>query len=151
MSARVGIGVDAHRFGGPGPLVLGGVRVVHDVGLAGHSDGDVLAHAVSDALLGAAGLGDLGEVFGSDAPEHAGADSMRLLARCVELAGRPAQWVDATLVAEQPRLAPYRAEMARALSSVVGCPVNVKVTSTDGLGFTGRGEGMAALAVVLLE
>ena len=148
---RVGLGFDAHRFGGPGPLRLAGVEVPHAEGLAGHSDGDVVAHAVADAVLGAAGLGDLGAIFGTGDPALRGADSMELLARCVgRAAARPA-WSDVTVVAESPRLAGHRVAMGEHLGQVLGCPVNVKITSTDGMGFTGRGEGIAALAVVLLE
>ena len=148
---RIGVGFDAHRFGGPGPLLLAGVRVPHDQGLEGHSDADVVAHAVADAVLGAAGLGDLGELFGSDDPALAGADSLALLAECVGRAGGAVESADTTVIAQTPRLAPYRAEMSRRLSKVLGCAASVKATTTDGMGFTGRGEGIAAVAVILLR
>jgi 2-C-methyl-D-erythritol 2,4-cyclodiphosphate synthase len=151
---RVGIGFDAHRFGGPGPLLLGGVAIPFERGLEGHSDADVLAHAVADAVLGAAGLGDLGELFGADDALLAGADSLALLSECVARAARTGGEVlsaDATIVAQAPRLAPHRAEMAGNLSRALGCAAGVKATTTDRMGFTGRGEGIAALAVVLLR
>ena len=148
---RIGLGFDAHRFGGPGPLVLAGVTVPHDRGLEGHSDADVLAHAVADAVLGAAGLGDLGEIFGTDDPALLGADSLALLAECVGRAGGGVVSADATVIAQTPRLAPHRAAMAANLSRALGCPASVKATTTDHMGFTGRGEGVAALAVVLLR
>ncbi|MGA9774503.1 MAG: 2-C-methyl-D-erythritol 2,4-cyclodiphosphate synthase [Candidatus Dormiibacterota bacterium] len=149
----VGLGLDVHRFGGPGPLRLGGVDVDHPVGLLGHSDGDVLLHAVADAILGAAGLGDLGEHFPPSDERWRGASSVGLLARVIEKvaeSGLRIGGVDATVVAQEPRLQPYRARMAEVLSEVIGCPlglVSVKLKTSDGLGLTGRGEGVAALAV----
>jgi 2-C-methyl-D-erythritol 2,4-cyclodiphosphate synthase len=145
--------VDVHRFGGPGPVVLGGVRIDHDTGLEGHSDADVLTHAIADAVLGAAGLGDLGMVFGTDDPALHGAESLGLLAECVRRAagaGLRPESADATLVAERPRIGPHRAAMVANLSAAMGCAVSIKATTTDGIGFTGRGEGVAAMAVVLL-
>ncbi|MGH7610113.1 MAG: 2-C-methyl-D-erythritol 2,4-cyclodiphosphate synthase [Candidatus Dormibacteria bacterium] len=149
----VGLGVDVHRFGGLGPLCLGGVTVAHDRGLIGHSDADVLSHAIADALLGAAGLGDLGQHFPSSEERWRGASSLDLLARVAELirsAGLIPAGVDATVVAEAPRLELHRAAMARTVAGALGLEaglVSVKVKSSDGLGLAGRGEGMAALAV----
>jgi 2-C-methyl-D-erythritol 2,4-cyclodiphosphate synthase len=154
MRSRIGQGVDAHRLAPGRPLILGGVEVPHDRGLEGHSDGDVLLHAVASALLGALGEGDLGRHFPSSDPALAGIASSEILARVAaraRAAGFAVANVDATLVAEAPRLAPYLEKMERAMAELLDAPVNVKVTSTDGLGFTGRGEGIAATAVVLLE
>ena len=155
MSFRVGIGVDAHALVEGVPLVLGGVTVDHSRGLAGHSDGDVLAHALVDALLGAAGLGDIGSLFPSGDERFRGADSLELLReayRQVREAGWTLVNADCILVGEEPRIAPHRDEMRRRLSDAVGGgEVNVRATTTDGLGFTGRGEGLAAHAVALLE
>ena len=155
MTVRVGIGVDAHAFADGVPLVLGGVRLEHPRGLAGHSDGDVLAHALVDAVLGAAGLGDIGSLFPSGDERLRGADSLDLLREAYRRV-RDAGWTlvnaDCVLVGEEPRIAPHREEMRRRLSEAVGGgEVNVRATTTDGLGFTGRGEGLAAHAVALLE
>ena len=155
MSFRVGIGVDAHALERGVPLVLGGVRLDYDRGLAGHSDGDVLAHALTDALLGAAGLGDIGAHFPSGDERFRGASSLDLLReayRQVLEAGWTLVNADCVLVGEKPKIAPYREEMRRRLSEAVGGgEVNVRATTTDQLGFTGRGEGLAAHAVALLE
>ncbi|HVW90855.1 MAG TPA: 2-C-methyl-D-erythritol 2,4-cyclodiphosphate synthase [Gaiellaceae bacterium] len=155
MSFRVGIGVDAHALADGVPLVLGGVRFEHPRGLAGHSDGDVLAHALVDAVLGAAGLGDIGSLFPSGDERFKGADSLDLLReawRQVSEAGWTLVNADCVLVGEEPKIAPHREEMRRRLSEVVGGgEVNVRATTTDRLGFTGRGEGLAAHAVALLE
>jgi 2-C-methyl-D-erythritol 2,4-cyclodiphosphate synthase len=154
---RVGIGIDAHAFAAGAPLVLGGVRIEHPQGLAGHSDGDVLAHALTDAVLGAAGLGDIGELFPSDDPSLAGADSVDLLARAwaeVEAIGWRLVNAQVVLIGQEPRLAPHREEMRRRLAGALGVApqrVSVQATTTDRLGFTGRGEGLAAQAVALLE
>jgi 2-C-methyl-D-erythritol 2,4-cyclodiphosphate synthase len=151
MSFRVGIGYDSHRLVEGRRLVLGGVEVPYGRGLAGHSDGDALTHAVIDALLGAAGLGDLGEMFPSGDERWRDADSLDLLRVAVgRLPGRVAS-VDATVIAEQPRLGPHRAEMARNLGAVLSAPVSVKATTNDELGAIGRGEGIACVAVVLIE
>lgn len=155
MSSRVGLGFDVHPFSGDPerPLVLGGVVVAAGGGLAGHSDADVVAHAVADALLGAAGLGDLGQHFPDDDPEWAGADSMALLARVVETlraVGRPLN-VDCAVVVEAPPLAPHRDEMQRRLTTVVGAPVSVKPKRAEGMGALGRGEGVACWAVALVD
>jgi 2-C-methyl-D-erythritol 2,4-cyclodiphosphate synthase len=151
---RVGIGVDAHALEDGVPLVLGGVHIDHPRGLAGHSDGDVLAHALTDALLGAAGLGDIGALFPSVDERYRGADSIELLReayRQVREAGWTLVNADCVLVGEEPKIAPHREEMRRVLSEVLGGEVNVRATTTDRLGFTGRGEGLAAHAVALLE
>jgi 2-C-methyl-D-erythritol 2,4-cyclodiphosphate synthase len=154
---RVGSGCDAHAFEDGAPLVLGGVRIDHPRGLAGHSDGDVLAHALTDAVLGAAGLEDIGAYFSSDDPALAGADSVDLLARAWEQvsgAGWELANADVILIGEEPRLAPHRDEMRRRLAGALGVEpelVAVRATTTDKLGFTGRGEGLAAQAVALLR
>jgi 2-C-methyl-D-erythritol 2,4-cyclodiphosphate synthase len=152
---RVGIGIDAHALEEGVPLVLGGVELDHPRGLAGHSDGDVLAHALIDALLGAAGLGDIGSLFPSDDDRFRGASSLDLLGEAYAQV-REAGWrlvnADCILVGEQPRIGDHRDEMRRRLGSAVGeGEVNVRATTTDHLGFTGRGEGLAAQAVALLE
>jgi 2-C-methyl-D-erythritol 2,4-cyclodiphosphate synthase len=152
---RVGIGFDAHAFADGRPLVLGGVQIDSPRGLAGHSDGDVIAHAVIDALLGAAALGDIGSLFPPDSPEWEGADSLDLLSRAYARV-RESGWAlvnaDAVLVGEEPRIADHRDEMARRLREAIGeGEVSVRATTTDRLGFTGRGEGLAAHAVALLR
>lgn len=154
---RTGIGYDVHPLERGRPLILGGVRVEHDAGLAGHSDGDALAHAVIDALLGAAALGDIGTYFPSEDAHYAGADSLELLRRAVELVtsgGHRILNVDATVIAEAPQLAPHinamRAKLAGALGIAVDA-VSVKATTADRLGAIGRGEGIAALAIALLD
>jgi 2-C-methyl-D-erythritol 2,4-cyclodiphosphate synthase len=155
MTYRVGIGVDAHAYEDGVPLVLGGVRLEHPRGLAGHSDGDVLAHALVDAVLGAAGLGDIGSLFPSGDDRFRDADSLDLLReayRQVRGAGWTLVNADCVLVGEEPRIAAHRDDMRKRLSEAVeGGEVNVRATTTDRLGFTGRGEGLAAHAVALLE
>jgi 2-C-methyl-D-erythritol 2,4-cyclodiphosphate synthase len=154
MSLRVGMGVDAHAFEDGVPLVLGGVRFDSPRGLAGHSDGDVITHALIDALLGAAGLGDIGTLFPSDASTPEGVSSLELLQTAFELAREGGYVVvnaDCVLVGQEPRIADRRAELERALGAVVKAPVTVRATTTDGLGFTGRREGLAAYAVALVE
>jgi 2-C-methyl-D-erythritol 2,4-cyclodiphosphate synthase len=154
---RVGTGVDAHAFEDGIPLVLGGVRIDHPRGMAGHSDGDVLAHALTDALLGAAGMEDIGALFPSGDPAFAGADSIELLReawRRVREAGWELANADVVLVGEEPRLAPHRDAMRARLAEALGVEpalVAVRATTTDKLGFTGRGEGLAAQAVALLR
>ncbi|HZG35949.1 MAG TPA: 2-C-methyl-D-erythritol 2,4-cyclodiphosphate synthase [Gaiellaceae bacterium] len=154
---RVGLGVDAHALEAGVPLVLGGVALDHPRGLAGHSDGDVIAHALTDALLGAAGLGDIGALFRSDDERWRGADSLDLLAEAygqVRAAGFALVNADCVLIGEEPRIAPHRDAMRERLAAalgVEGARVNVRATTTDRLGFTGRGEGLAAEAVALLE
>ena len=157
MSVRTGIGFDVHPLVADRPLVLGGVTVPHFSGLKGHSDGDTLTHAVIDAALGGAGLGDIGAHFPSSDPRYEDADSMVLLDRTRDLlaeSGWRVTYVDATIIAEEPRLSPFVTRMAKNLSSQLGLEanlVNVKAKTTDGLGFTGRREGIAALAVATLE
>ncbi|HEX9843931.1 MAG TPA: 2-C-methyl-D-erythritol 2,4-cyclodiphosphate synthase [bacterium] len=154
---RVGSGFDVHALVEGRPLMLGGVAIPHSHGLLGHSDADVLLHAVADALLGALALGDLGHWFPPDDPRYADADSAGLLAQVVaEVLQRG--WhttnLDCTVIAERPRLAPYVPAMRERLAAILGVAlerVSVKATSTEGLGFTGRGEGIAAQAIVLLE
>lgn len=151
MSARAGIGYDSHRFEAGRKLILGGVTIEHSRGLAGHSDADVVTHAVCDALLGAAGLGDLGTHFPPDEERWHGADSLDLLRTVVGmLPGAPLN-ADATVVAEEPALAPHRAAMERNLSAALGAPVSIKATSNEGMGWVGRGEGIACLAVAVVE
>ena len=153
---RVGTGFDAHALQEGVQLVLGGVRIDHPRGLAGHSDGDVLAHALTDALLGAAGLEDIGALFPSGDPALEGADSLELLRQAwdqVRLDGWRLANADVVLIGEQPRLAPHRDEMRQRLAGALDVDpalVAVRATTTDGLGFTGRGEGLAAQAVALL-
>ena len=154
---RVGLGIDAHAFGGDGPLVLGGVEFPDARGLAGHSDGDVVAHAVVDAILGGAGLGDLGALFPSGDDRWKGASSLDLLARAagdVRKAGWEVANVDCVLVGEEPRIAGERDAMRARLAAALGVEadrVNVRATTTDRLGFAGRGEGLAAEAVALVR
>ncbi|MEX0675238.1 MAG: 2-C-methyl-D-erythritol 2,4-cyclodiphosphate synthase [Gaiellaceae bacterium] len=151
---RIGTGVDAHRLEVGVPLVLGGVEIDHARGLAGHSDGDVLAHALTDAVLGAAGLGDIGSLFPSGDAQWEGASSLDLLAAAyadVREEGWELVNADVVLIGEEPRIAELRGEMEARLSAVLGGPVSVRATTTDGLGFTGRGEGLAAQAVALLR
>ena len=153
---RVGLGVDAHAFSDDAALVLGGVDFPGEPGLAGHSDGDVIAHAVIDALLGAAGRGDIGELFPSEDPQWLDASSMRLLQRAYEVVkgdGFELVNADCVLIGERPRIAPVRVAMRARLAGALGVTpeqVAVRATTTDRLGFTGRGEGLAAQAVVLL-
>lgn len=154
---RSGIGYDIHPFERGRPLVLGGVRIPHEAGLAGHSDGDVLTHALIDALLGAAALGDIGQHFPPGDPRYRDANSLDLLRQAVELvtgAGYRVVNVDATVVAETPQLSPHIGAMRSALADVLGIEpgaVSVKATTADRLGAMGRGEGIAALAIALLD
>ena len=151
---RVGLGVDAHAFAEGVQLILGGVEFEHPVGLAGHSDGDVIAHALIDAILGAAGLGDIGTLFPSDESTPAGIDSLELLrdaAARVREAGYTVVNADCVLIGQEPRIAGRRGEIEGKLSEIVAAPVSVCATTTDRLGFTGRGEGLAAQAVALLR
>ena len=154
---RIGLGVDAHAFSDGVPLVLGGVAIESPRGLAGHSDGDVIAHALIDALLGGAGLGDIGSLFPPGEAEWKGASSLDLLRRAaaqVHEAGWELVNADCVLIGEAPRIAPLREQMRERLAEAVGADadrINVRATTTDKLGFTGRGEGLAAQAVALLE
>jgi len=153
VSYRVGMGVDAHAFADSVPLVLGGVRFDWPRGLAGHSDGDVITHALIDAVLGAAGLGDIGSLFPSDDSTPEGVSSLELLRDAlgqVRDAGYEVVNADCILIGEQPRIGDRRGELERMLTEVAGAPVSVRATTTDKLGFTGRGEGLAAQAVALV-
>jgi 2-C-methyl-D-erythritol 2,4-cyclodiphosphate synthase len=147
----VGIGYDSHRFAEGRRLVLGGVEVDHPRGLAGHSDADVLTHAVIDALLGAAGKGDIGALFPDDEDAWRDADSIDLLRTAVgTIAGRIVN-VDATLICEEPRIGPLRAEMERILAEATSARVSVKATTNEGMGWIGRGEGIACIAVASVD
>jgi 2-C-methyl-D-erythritol 2,4-cyclodiphosphate synthase len=154
---RIGQGYDAHRFSPGRPLVLGGETIDHDQGLAAHSDGDVLLHALCDALLGAAGQGDIGKHFPDSSAEFAGIDSRILLRRVVQLIGQlgfSVQNADMTVIAQTPRLAAYLPYMRQNISEdlqIDPSRINIKATTTEGMGFTGRTEGIAAQAVVLLN
>lgn len=151
MSARVGIGYDSHRFAADRPLILGGVTVPHELGLDGHSDADVLTHAITDAVLGAAGAGDIGAHFPPSNERWRGADSIGLLtAALAALRGRVVN-VDATVICEEPAIGPHREAIVERLRSAIGAPVSVKATTNEGMGAIGRGEGIAAIAVALFE
>ncbi len=147
----VGIGYDSHRFAEGRRLVLGGVEIEHPRGLAGHSDADVLAHAVIDALLGAAGMGDIGTLFPDDEERWQGADSIDLLRTVVGTVSGRIVNVDATLVCEGPRIGPHRAEMERILAEATSARVSVKATTNEGMGWIGRGEGIACMAVAQVD
>jgi len=151
MSAQVGIGYDVHPFAAGRRLVLGGVEIAHERGLDGHSDADVLTHAVIDAILGAGGLGDLGTLFPPDEEQWRDAQSLDLLAVALGNLGGRVVNVDATLICEEPRIGPYRAEMERLLGEAMSARVSVKATTNEGLGWIGRGEGIACVAVAMVE
>jgi 2-C-methyl-D-erythritol 2,4-cyclodiphosphate synthase len=147
----IGLGYDSHRFTPGRPLILGGVEIEHEQGLEGHSDADVLTHAIIDALLGANGDGDIGTMFPDTDPSFKDADSIDLLRTVVgTIAGRIVN-IDATLICEQPRLGPYKAEMERVLAEATSARVSVKATSNEGMGFVGRGEGIACIAVASVD
>jgi 2-C-methyl-D-erythritol 2,4-cyclodiphosphate synthase len=151
---RTGLGIDSHRFAEGRRLMLGGVEIAFDRGLQGHSDADVLAHAVTDAILGGAGIGDIGQLYPDTDEAFKDADSIALLREAVArvaAAGWRATYVDATVMLERPKLAPHRAAMMARLSEAVGAPVHVKATTGERMGFVGREEGVAALAVATLE
>jgi 2-C-methyl-D-erythritol 2,4-cyclodiphosphate synthase len=153
MSVRTGIGIDSHRFEDGRRLLLGGVEIPSERGLAGHSDADVLVHAIVDALLGACGLGDIGELYPDTDPRWKDADSMGLLREVAGLVageGFAIEHVDVTVMAEAPKLGPHKDAIRRSLGGVVGS-VNVKATTGERMGFVGRGEGIAALAVATLS
>src|SRR5580698_1624881 len=153
---RMGSGFDVHAFGPGDFIMLGGVRVPHSHGVLAHSDGDVVLHALCDALLGAAGLGDIGEHFANDDPQWRGADSARFVRRVLALLqerGLTVGNVDITVLAEKPKLAPHRSAIRNKVAALLEIPaeqVNVKATTTEGLGFLGRGEGIGAQAIALL-
>jgi 2-C-methyl-D-erythritol 2,4-cyclodiphosphate synthase len=153
---RVGIGYDSHRFETGGPLVLGGIRIASDVHLRGHSDGDAILHAVTDAILGAAGAGDIGEMFSDQDPANKGADSIAMLKAAVErirAAGFCPHQVDITVIAEHPRIAPHRTAMREATAAALGVAVarvSLKGKTNEGMGWIGRGEGLACIAVATL-
>lgn len=153
---RIGIGYDSHRFAEGRRLIIGGVEIPFDKGLLGHSDADVLCHAIIDAVIGAMGLGDIGKLFPDTDPKWKDAVSIELLKYIVELArmnGYAIAWIDTTIIAERPRLSPYIEEMKTALTRA-GIPtglINIKAKTNEGMGFIGRGEGMAAQAVCLLS
>lgn len=157
MSSRTGIGYDSHRFGPGGPLVLGGVAIPGDVRLVGHSDGDAVAHAVTDAVLGAAGAGDIGEMFADTDPANAGRDSIDMLTRAVSRVherGWRVGNVDVTVIAERPKIMPHRAAMCERLAGALGVAadaVSVKGKTNEGMGWVGRGEGLACIAVATLH
>jgi 2-C-methyl-D-erythritol 2,4-cyclodiphosphate synthase len=154
---RVGIGYDSHRFEDGRPLVLGGIRIPHQRGLMGHSDADAVAHALIDAILGAAAAGDIGQHFPDTDPKWKGADSMELLRQAHELVrqrGYTLAQADLTIIVEQPRLAPHLAPMAAKLAERLGAPagaVSLKAKTNEGMGFIGRGEGIAVIAIATLE
>ncbi len=156
-TTRVGWGFDAHALNDTPPVILGGVVVSGDLGVAATSDGDVLSHAITDAILGACVLGDIGQHFPSDDPAHEGADSVSLLRQVVAMAadaGFSIAHVDGTVVAEKVRVAPFRSEIRARLADALGMSValiSVKATTTDGLGFVGNSEGIAAVAVVTVH
>jgi 2-C-methyl-D-erythritol 2,4-cyclodiphosphate synthase len=153
---RVGIGYDSHRFAAGGPLVLGGVHIPSDVHLHGHSDGDAIAHAVTDAVLGAVNAGDIGEMFSDQDPANRGADSIAMLRAAVgriKDAGFCPHQVDVTVIAEQPRIAPHRTAMREALAGALGVAVDrvsIKGKTNEGMGWIGRGEGLACIAVATI-
>ena len=154
---RIGHGYDVHRLVEGRKLIIGGVDIPYEKGLLGHSDADVLAHAIMDALLGAAALGDIGKLFPDNDPAYEGADSMKLLARVAEVLdekGYAIGNIDATVIAQKPKLAPYIEQMRRRMAEVCGIDMeqlSVKATTEEKLGFTGSGEGIAAHAVCLIE
>jgi 2-C-methyl-D-erythritol 2,4-cyclodiphosphate synthase len=157
MTVRVGVGYDSHRFVAGRPLVLGGLRIAHPFGLAGHSDADAVAHALTDAILGAAGAGNIGQLFPDTDPQWKDADSMELLRTANELVrgrGYAVVQADLTVITEAPKLGPHVGGMGAALAARLGLApgaVNVKAKTNEGMGFIGRGEGLAVIAVATLE
>jgi len=154
---RVGIGYDSHRFDTSGPLILGGVSIPFDKHLHGHSDGDAVCHAVTDAILGAAGAGDIGEMFSDKDPANAGRDSIQMLSEAVKRVramGYSIQQLDVTVIAEAPRMAPHREKMRERLAGALGIAVSavsVKGKTNEGMGWIGRGEGIACIAVATIS
>jgi 2-C-methyl-D-erythritol 2,4-cyclodiphosphate synthase len=151
MGLRVGIGYDSHRLEDGAKLLLGGVEIEHERGLVGHSDADVLTHAVMDAILGASGMADIGELFPPDEEQWRDADSIDMLRVALARVGGAILNVDVTLICEEPKLAPHRVEISARLGEVLSAPVNVKASTNEGMGAIGRGEGIACLAVVLID
>ena len=151
MTPRAGIGYDSHRLVEGERLIIGGVEIEHDRGLTGHSDADVLTHAVIDALLGAFGLGDLGELFPDTEEEWRGANSIDLLRVVIGRLPGAVVNVYVTVICEEPKLAPHKAEMSAFLSGVLSAPVSVKASTNEGMGAIGRGEGIACIAVALVD
>jgi 2-C-methyl-D-erythritol 4-phosphate cytidylyltransferase/2-C-methyl-D-erythritol 2,4-cyclodiphosphate synthase len=157
LAPRTGMGFDVHAFGGEGPIMLGGIEITHDRGLAGHSDADVILHAITDALLGAAGLGDIGQHFPPSDPRWKGAPSSLFLAHAMELLrsrGAIIDHVDCTVIAEAPKVGPHRDAMRARIAEIAGLSidqVSIKATTTEGLGFAGRREGIAAQAVASIR
>jgi len=157
LVSRTGLGFDVHAFDGPGPIMLGGIEIAHDRGLAGHSDADVVLHAITDALLGAGGLGDIGEHFPPSDPQWKGAASAIFLAHAAQLvrsAGGIIDFIDCTVIAEAPKIGPHRGAIKARVAEILGLAsdqVSIKATTTEGLGFTGRGEGIAAQAVATIR
>lgn len=154
---RTGIGYDVHRFAPNRRMVLGGVEIPHPMGLLGHSDADVLLHAIADAILGAAALGDIGQHFPPSDPAFRDADSLQLLAKCVDLlreAGFVLVNIDATVIAEEPKILPHAPRMRERISASTGLPdsaISIKATTNEGMGFVGRNEGIAALAIATIS
>jgi 2-C-methyl-D-erythritol 2,4-cyclodiphosphate synthase len=151
MMPAIGHGYDSHRFAEGRKLILGGVEIPHERGLAGHSDADAVAHALTDAILGAAGLGDIGTHFPPGDERWRDADSLELLRTAVAMVSGRVLNADVTVICEQPKLGPHREQMQRNLYDVVGAPVSVKATTNEGMGWIGAGEGVACFAVALLD
>jgi 2-C-methyl-D-erythritol 4-phosphate cytidylyltransferase/2-C-methyl-D-erythritol 2,4-cyclodiphosphate synthase len=157
LVARAGMGFDVHAFGGEGPLMMGGIAIPYDRGLAGHSDADVVLHAITDAILGAAALGDIGDHFPPSEPQWKGAASDQFLAHAAQLVrgcGGLIDHVDVTVICEAPKIGPHRAAMAERIAAILAIPatsVSIKATTTERLGFTGRGEGIAAQALATIR
>jgi 2-C-methyl-D-erythritol 2,4-cyclodiphosphate synthase len=151
MAACVGIGYDSHRFGEDRPLILGGVEIPFDRGLIGHSDADVLTHAVIDAVMGAGGMGDIGTVFPDTDPAWQGADSVGMLSTVVGMLRGPIVNVDVTVICEEPKLAKHRPEIVSVLEGATSARISVKATTNEGMGWIGRGEGIAAIAVASVD
>ena len=155
-AVRVGIGYDSHRFAPPGPLILGGVAIPSDMHLEGHSDGDAVAHAITDAILGAAGAGDIGEMFSDRDPANEGKDSLEMLGAAVEKVrtrGWTVHQIDVTIIAERPRISSHREMMKLRLAPVLGVDVeavSIKGKTNEGMGWIGRGEGIACIAVATI-
>jgi 2-C-methyl-D-erythritol 2,4-cyclodiphosphate synthase len=154
VSVRTGLGIDTHRFAEGRRLILGGVEIPHTHGLDGHSDADVLAHAITDAILGAAGMGDIGQHFPDTDPRFKDADSIALLREVVarvQAQGWAVEYVDATVMMERPKLSPHRTAIVDRLEEAIGAGVSIKATTGEGMGFVGRSEGVAAMAVATLS